>query len=209
MTDDWTFQSLTIEQKAHSNDQRSMVGHSNYSCTSEHAHLNDRWSMVDGWTFRSLTSEHLNDQQLMSMVRHSKTFQALTTEQHMQHLNDRQFMIGHSNRPPPRGTCTRMIDGQWLDIPITIKWYAHSNDQWSMVGHSNVQSLIIQVHVLCEWLEYPTISCWLFECVCMLFDGEWLECPIIDRWSFECTCCSVVGDWNVWPLTSEWPSGPL
>ena len=86
--DGWTFKPLVIEHQAHSDNRRSMVGHSSLQplTIEQHAHSDDRRSMVG----------HSNHQ-------------PLTIEQHA-HSDDRRSMVGRSYNSPSSGVRTLMIE---------------------------------------------------------------------------------------------------
>ena len=95
--DGWTFKPLIIEHQAHSDDRRSMVGHSSHQplTIEQHAHSEDR----------------------RSMVRHSN-HQPLIIEQQA-HSDDRRLDIQTTNHSPSSSSGTLTIDGRWLDIQTT------------------------------------------------------------------------------------------
>ena len=108
--------------------------------------------MIDGWTFQSFTTNHLNIR--WSMVGHSNHRPV--------HSNNRQLMIGHSQS-------------------LAIEQYAHSNDWQLMVGYSNI-SCTINVSTLtvdCWWLDIPSHSCTSEH---VHSNGQWLDISITHHW---------------------------
>ena len=95
--DGWTFKPLIIEHQVHSDDRRSMVGHSSHQTLiiEQHAHSDDRRSMVG----------HSNHQ-------------PLTIEQQW-HSDDRRSMVRHSNHSSSSSMRTLTIDGWTFKSPTT------------------------------------------------------------------------------------------
>ena len=133
--DGWTFKPLIIEQQVHSDDRRSMIGHSSHQplTIEQQVHSDDRRSMIGHSNHQPLTIEqqvHFDDQR--SMVGHSN-HQPLTIEQHA-YSDDQRSMVGFSNHQP-----------------LTIEQHAHSDDrltiEWEWLPKSLQMTWIYCVNI--------------------------------------------------------------